>query len=187
MRQLRVRPELAIVDSADGSLVLDGHSGRQPGASLSAGKPDKLPTSIRQNLGVAQLSDWLFIDQAMITSFGELTKDLNPLHIDPAVAADGPFGETVAHGFLLLSMLSYFVNQISGIPTGVKASINRGFRRIKFLAPVRSGARIRNKFVISNIRQIGNDSFLIESSNTIQVEGSSRPAVTAVWEFVVIC
>ena len=94
------------------------------------------------------LSDWITVDQARIDAFAAVTEDHQFIHVDPARAAQTPFGGTIAHGFLTLSLLSAMhYNAIPDI-AGTLHAVNYGFERIRFLSPVRSGVRIRGRFVL---------------------------------------
>src|SRR5438309_3989454 len=92
------------------------------------------------------ISDWLAVDQARIDSFAEATDDRQFIHIDPAAAAQTPFGGTIAHGLLTLSLLSRMATDAMLVPEGVKMAVNYGFDRVRFIAPVRSGKRVRGRF-----------------------------------------
>lgn len=96
-------------------------------------------------------SDWLTVTQDRITAFGGLTLDFDPHHIDPRQAALGPFGESVAHGFMVLSLLTHFLYQAGG-DLGFTQNVNYGFDRVRFLAPVPVGSRIRGEFVLREVR-----------------------------------
>lgn len=130
-------------------------------------------------------SQWLTIDQSMIDAFAALTRDMNPLHVDPIAARDGPFGAPIAHGFLVLSMLSSFVNEMTGLPKSAKAAVNRGFNRIRFMTPLPAGGRIRNRMTITEVRPVGPDMFIVSSHNTVEIAGNPTPALVAEWEFIV--
>ena len=101
---------------------------------------DEIRSRVGQEVGV---SSWLTVDQARIDSFAEATEDRQFIHVDPAAAAQTPFGGTIAHGFLSLSLLSRMAAEATFLPEGLKMAINYGFDRVRFLAPVRSGRRVR--------------------------------------------
>src|SRR5439155_26571626 len=99
---------------------------------------------VGQEIGV---SEWLTVDQARIDAFAEATEDRQFIHTDSAAAAQTPFGGTIAHGFLTLSMLSRMGAEAMLIPDGLKMAVNYGLDRVRFLAPVKSGKRVRGRFI----------------------------------------
>lgn len=98
------------------------------------------------------VSDWLLITQDQITSFGYVTLDLDPHHIDPDQAADGPFGTVVAQGFLILSLLTHFLVEAPNA-LGFTQNINYGFDRIRFVAPVPVESKVRGEFTLTAVRR----------------------------------
>jgi acyl dehydratase len=131
---------------------------------------------IGQDLGA---SEWLLIDQAMIDAFADLTLDHNPIHIDPKVGAATPFGATIAHGFLTLSLLSNFAYQV--LPSsGARMGVNYGLNRLRFISPVRVGSRVRGRFHLKSIESEDGRS-TITTSVTVEIEGEERPALVAEW------
>ncbi|HYJ84048.1 MAG TPA: MaoC family dehydratase, partial [Allosphingosinicella sp.] len=94
------------------------------------------------------LSDWILVDQARIDAFADVTEDPQFIHVDPEAAAKTPFGGTIAHGFLTLSLLSRMAADAMVRLEGVKMAVNYGFERVRFMAPVRSGKRIRGRFTL---------------------------------------
>lgn len=127
-------------------------------------------------------SSWVQIDQTRINAFADVTDDHQFIHLDDARArAETPFGGTVAHGFLTLSMASRFAYEVLGEIDGQTASINYGFDRIRFLAPVRSGARIRGCFTLQTATPKGDDALLLDHALTMEIEGSETPALAARW------
>jgi acyl dehydratase len=127
-------------------------------------------------------SDWHLVSQDEIDRFADATGDHQFIHIDPARAAkETPFGTTIAHGFLTLSLLSKFAGQaIPGIE-GRVMGINYGFERIRFLAPVRSGARVRGRFNLHSVTVRGERELLLRISTTIEIENEDKPALAADW------
>src|SRR6476660_7165083 len=91
------------------------------------------------------------VDQARIEEFADATEDRQFIHVDPEAAAKTPFGGTIAHGFLTLSLLSRMAAEAMLIPDGVRMAVNYGFDRVRFLAPVRSGKRVRGRFTLDSI------------------------------------
>jgi acyl dehydratase len=122
-------------------------------------------------------SGWLAIDQARIDAFAAATGDHQWIHVDPVRAAQGPFGATVAHGFLTLSLLPMLFESAFAIDD-VKMGINYGLNRVRFPAPVRVGSRLRGRFVLLSFEAIeGGAQMVVES--TIEIEGGAKPACVA--------
>ena len=126
-------------------------------------------------------SDWITVDQAMIDAFATLTNDRQFIHIDPEAARATPFGSTVAHGFLTLSLLSQMTYALLPAVPGRKLGVNYGFDRIRFIAPVRSGARLRGKFRIIEASARPPDGVMLRLAVTMEIEGEIKPALTADW------
>lgn len=127
------------------------------------------------------LSPWLTVDQTMIDTFADATHDHQFIHVDPARAvAEGPFGGTIAHGFLTLSLLSRLAYGALPAVEGSRMGINYGFDQVRFLAPVRSGARVRGRFKLTAIKE---RAVSVQSSwdATVEIEGSVKPALVAQW------
>jgi acyl dehydratase len=127
------------------------------------------------------VSDWILIDQERIDAFADVTEDPQFIHIDPEAAAKTPFGGTVAHGFLTLSLLSRMAADAMPRPEGVKMGVNYGFERVRFMAPVRSGRRVRGRFRLVRFeeKKPGQWQFLHEV--TVEIEGEEKPALVAEW------
>ena len=126
-------------------------------------------------------SDWIDIDQARIDAFADATLDHQYIHVDPEKALDSPFGGTIAHGFLSLSLLSRMsFDALPGVE-GARTSINYGFERVRFVAPVRSGSRIRARFVLAGAKIKQLDQLLLTFQAIIEIEGQRKPAVLAEW------
>ena len=139
---------------------------------------DNLESFLNKEIGV---SDWMTVDQERIDKFADATDDPNPMHIDPAWAdANGPFGGTIAHGFLTVSLLTKFAMQVGLMPEGVAYPLNYGFERLRLMAPVKVGARIRNRMTLIGVdrKVVGT---VAKTRNTVEIEGESRPAMVAVW------
>jgi len=139
---------------------------------------DEIRGRIGTEVGV---SDWLAIGQDRIDAFADATEDRQFIHIDPDAAAQTPFGGTVAHGFLSLSMLSRMGAEAMLIPDGLKMAVNYGLDRVRFIAPVRSGQRIRGRFVLDSIEERAPGQLLVRHSVTVEIEGVDKPALTAQW------
>ena len=139
---------------------------------------DEIRTRIGTEIGV---SSWILVDQPRIDAFAEATEDRQFIHIDPAAAAQTPFGGTIAHGFLTLSLLSRMAADAMLIPDGVKMAVNYGLDRVRFLAPVRSGKRMRGRFTLDSVEEKGPGQVLMHHTVTVEIEGEDKPALTAVW------
>jgi acyl dehydratase len=127
------------------------------------------------------VSRWFTIDQKRIDAFAEITEDRQFIHIDPEAARATPFGGTVAHGFLTLSMLSAFaIDALPGIE-GRAMGVNYGFDKLRFPSPVPEGARIRGRFVLESVTRRSPVEFLSRMNVTVEIEGSSKPALVADW------
>ncbi|HEY1142518.1 MAG TPA: MaoC family dehydratase [Sphingomicrobium sp.] len=139
---------------------------------------DEIHSGIGEEVGV---SGWFAIDQQRIDGFAETTEDRQFIHVDPDAAAQTPFGGTIAHGFLSLSMLSRRAADAMLIPDNVKMAVNYGFDRVRFIAPVRSGRRIRARFRLDSIAEKAPGQLLMRHTVTVEIEGEERPALTAEW------
>ena len=127
------------------------------------------------------LSDWILVDQPRIDAFAEVTEDRQFIHVDPAAAARTPFGGTVAHGFLTLSLLSRFAEEAMLVPEGVRMGVNYGFERVRFLAPVRSGKRVRGRFTLASLEEKRPGQWQFVHNVTVEIEGEDKPALVADW------
>ena len=127
------------------------------------------------------LSTWLTIDQARIDAFAEATEDRQFIHVDPAAAAQTPFGGTIAHGFLTLSMLSRLGAEAMLLPDALRMAVNYGLDRVRFIAPVPAGKRIRGRFVLDSVEEKVPGQYLIRHTVTVEIEGVDKPALTAQW------
>jgi len=123
-------------------------------------------------------SDWILVDQARIDAFADATGDHQYIHVDPVRAAAGPFGGTVAHGFLTLSLLPWFGQQAFAIDD-VVTGVNYGLERVRFPAPVRAGSRLRARFVLQDWQPLPGGAQLA-AEVTVEIEGQSKPACVAV-------
>jgi len=126
------------------------------------------------------LSDWFEVSQERIDLFAETTEDRNWLHTDPARAArESPFKETIAHGFLTLSLLSELMKLAMSVG-GVRMGINYGLNRVRFVRPVPAGARIRGRFVLAALEQIDGGVQALWNVS-VEREGSVKPCCVAEW------
>jgi len=131
---------------------------------------------IGQELAV---SDWLTIDQDRINAFANSTNDHQWIHVDVERAAkESPFGATIAHGYLTLALLAHFQFSTGAIPTDASQVINYGLDKVRFLAPVKAGQRIRNRSVLLSIEEKGKG-MILKTQNTVEIEGEDKPAMIA--------
>jgi acyl dehydratase len=137
---------------------------------------------IETEQGKSYLSDWLLVDQELIDRFADTTRDWMFLHVDTVKAAETEFGGTIAHGFLLLSLLAPLRSETSRprVP-GMRTGLNYGFDKIRFISPVRSGSRIRAHFTVAELRRDGPGQVREAMDVTVELEGVGRPAVVARW------
>jgi acyl dehydratase len=126
-------------------------------------------------------SSWLPVDQDRITAFAEATEDKQFIHVDPDAASQTPFGGTIAHGFLTLSLLSRMAAETILIPDTTKMIVNYGFDRVRFLAPVRSGKRVRGRFTLDGVEDKQPGQILLRHVVNVEIEGEDKPALSAVW------
>jgi acyl dehydratase len=139
---------------------------------------DQIRARVGQEVGA---SSWLSIDQARIDAFAEATEDRQFIHIDPAAAAQTPFGGTIAHGFLTLSLLSRMAADAMLLPEGMKMAVNYGFDHVRFLAPVGSGRQVRGRFTLDSVEEKAPGQMLMRHGVTVEIEGEDKPALTAQW------
>jgi acyl dehydratase len=139
---------------------------------------DDIRSKIGQEVGI---SDWILVDQARIDTFAEATEDRQFIHVDPETAARSPFGGTVAHGFLTLSLLSAMAAKVMVVPEGMTMAINYGLDRVRFLAPVRAGSRVRGRFTLDSVDEKAPGQILMRHTVIVEIEGDAKPALTAEW------
>jgi len=140
---------------------------------------DALAARVGSEIGV---SAWKTIDQSMIDAFGKLTGDQHFIHVDPARAAKVlPSGGTIAHGFFTLSLLSNMGYQVCPTIEGVRFPLNYGFNRLRFVAPVPVGSRVRGRFVLKAVDVIDAQQRQIVYDASIEIEGAPKPALVAEW------
>jgi len=126
-------------------------------------------------------SEWVTLDQERINTFADCTEDHQFIHIDEEKAAQTPFGGTIAHGFLTLSMLSKMMEGQGVVPENIVMGINYGFDKVRFLAPVRAGKRVRTQRKLVSVDQKDDNRFLMKSEVTVEIEGEDTPALVAEW------
>ncbi|WP_210254827.1 MaoC family dehydratase [Methylocapsa sp. S129] len=127
------------------------------------------------------VSRWFTIDQKRIDAFAEITEDRQFIHIDPQAARASPFGGTIAHGFLTLSMLSALAMDALPEIEGRAMGVNYGFDKLRFLSPVPAGARIRGRFKLESVTARSPTEFLSRNVVTVEIEGADKPALVAEW------
>lgn len=126
------------------------------------------------------LSEWIPVTQERINAFANATGDHQFIHVNPEKAAQGPFGTTIAHGFLTLSLLAGEFMNHGGLPDtqGVRMIVNYGLNRVRFLAPVKVGSNLRNRAVLQHLEE-GQGYVQVTLQNTIEIEGQDKPACIA--------
>ena len=145
-------------------------------------KPSDLPSLIGHEVGVSR---WITVDQARIDAFARITEDEQFIHVDPEAAKHTPFGGTIAHGFLTLSLASAMSYDAVAPLDGVVMGVNYGFDKLRFLAPVPAGSRIRGRFRLLSAEdkgaQDGVTRWLLKHELTVEIEGADKPALIAEW------
>jgi acyl dehydratase len=134
--------------------------------------PAELASAVGKHLGV---SEWLEIDQARIDKFAEATGDHQWIHTDPERAKQGPFGSTIAHGYLTQSLVNYFLPQIIDV-RGISMGVNYGADRLRFPAPVPVGSRLRGSAEHTKVEEVKGGAVQSTVRVTVEIEGSDRPA-----------
>ena len=137
---------------------------------------------IRSKIGTEiGVSDWILVDQTRIQAFADATEDQQFIHVDPVAAAATPFGGTIAHGFLSLSLLSRMAADVMLVPDTLRMAVNYGLDRVRFTAPVRSGKRVRGQFTLDGIEEKAPGQLITRHTVTVEIEGETKPALTAQW------
>jgi acyl dehydratase len=140
---------------------------------------DALAARVGSEIGA---SAWQTIDQPMIDAFAKVTGDQHFIHVDPVRAAKVlPSGGTIAHGYLTLSLLSNMAYQVCPTIEGVRFPLNYGFNRLRFVAPVPVGSRVRGRFVLKSVDVIDAAQRQIVYEATVEIEGAPKPALVAEW------
>lgn len=137
---------------------------------------------MRREIGILRHSPWVVVDQSMIDRFADVTMDRQAIHIDPIAAAKSPFGGTIAHGFLTLSLLAHLYGATER-PTvaNIAMSVNYGFERVRFIHPVRAGSRIRAASTITAVEEKRPGQFQQNCDIAVEIEGVDKPALAATW------
>jgi acyl dehydratase len=139
---------------------------------------DEIRSRVGSEVGV---SSWLVMDQARINAFADATEDRQFIHVDAEAAGKTPFGGTIAHGFLTLSLLSRMAVEAMLVPEGIRMAVNYGLDRVRFLAPVKSGKRVRGRFTLDSVEEEAPGQWLLRHTVTVEIEGEDKPALTAAW------
>jgi acyl dehydratase len=136
-----------------------------------------LDTFVGKELGV---SNWIVVDQSRINQFAQCTGDHQWIHVDVERAhKESPFGAPVAHGFLTLSLLAAMGMEIGLVPKDAVASFNYGLNKVRFIAPVKAGARVRARVSVAEVTDQGGGRKLVKLANTVEIEGEDKPALIA--------
>jgi acyl dehydratase len=136
----------------------------------------ELLQSVGKELGRSQ---WLTIDQARINLFAEATGDFQFIHVDPQKAAQTPFGTTIAHGFLTLSLMPKLMEDILVLPEGLKMVINYGLDSVRFIQPVKVGSQVRLKVDLVDVTEKRPGQWLLKATATLEIDGEEKPAYIA--------
>ncbi len=131
---------------------------------------------IGQELGC---SDWLLIDQTRIDRFADATGDHQYIHVDPVRAASGPFGTTIAHGLLTLSLIPGLLDGLLVLPEGLQTTVNYGLDAVRFLQPVPVNAQVRLRVTLLGVDEKRPGQWLLKVQATLEIEGQAKPACVA--------
>jgi acyl dehydratase len=156
--------------------------GPYPPAGGEAAMQAEVAQFIREETGKTYISEWMVVDQPLIDRFADTTRDWNFLHVDPVKAGETEFGGTIAHGFLVLSLLAPLRSETPRprLP-GMRLGVNYGLDRVRWVQPVRSGSRIRAHFTIAALTPDGPDRLREEMDVIVEIEGQTRPSLAARW------
>lgn len=136
----------------------------------------ELKQYVGKELGYSQ---WLKIDQARINLFAEATGDFQFIHVDPEKAAKTPFGSTIAHGFLSLSLMPKLMEDLLVVPEGLKMVVNYGLDSVRFIQPVKVDSNVRLKVELTEVTEKKPGQWLLKATATLEIEGSEKPAYIA--------
>ena len=139
---------------------------------------DEIRAKVGQPTGV---SEWIDVGQDRISAFADATDDHQFIHVDPVAAAAAGFSGTIAHGFLSLSLLSRMAADAMLIPDTTRMAVNYGLDRVRFLAPVKSGKRVRGHFTLESVSEKAPGQILLKHQVSVEIEGEAKPALTAEW------
>lgn len=137
---------------------------------------------LAQTVGTERVSDWVLVDQDMIDKFADATGDHQFIHVNPDMAKMTPFGGTIAHGFLTLSLMPLLASKTEQPRIdGVKMGVNYGGNKVRFLTPVRSGKRVRGRFKLLELVEKRPGQWQQTNEFTVEIEGEDKPAMIAEW------
>jgi acyl dehydratase len=136
---------------------------------------------LRERVGQeVAVSPWLDVSQERIDTFARAIEDFQWIHVEPARAKSSPFGGTIAHGFLTLSLLSH-LSEMTFSFIDRKMGVNYGLNRVRFTSPVRSGSRVRARFTLAKYEPIDGNGVQVTWNTTVEIEGADKPALVAEW------
>lgn len=144
---------------------------------------DEIRSRIGSDIGA---SPWIAVSQADIDAFADVTGDHQFIHVDPEAAGKTPFGGTIAHGFLTLSLLSQMAAGVMLVPDTTRMAVNYGFEKVRFIAPVRSGSRVRGHFSLVAMEEKNPGQWQFLHKVVVEIEGEDRPALQADWIGLII-
>lgn len=125
------------------------------------------------------VSDWIDVDQKRINDFADCTEDHQWIHVDEEAAKSGPFGTTIAHGYLTVSLIPHFSSGISVVPEGTMMAINYGMNKLRFVNPVKVGSKVRDRISLTNVEEKAGGRILVSTKHTIEIDGEDKPACIA--------
>ncbi len=137
---------------------------------------EKIKERLGEEIGV---SDWINVDQERINAFAECTGDHQWIHVNEEMAQNGPFGTTIAHGYLTVSLIPVFSADISVVPEGTTMAINYGMNKLRFLTPVKVGSNVRDRVSLTSVDEKGGGRVLVTTTHTVEIEGEAKPACVA--------
>ena len=145
--------------------------------SISGYSMATIDAFVGRELGV---SDWVVVDQARIDAFAQCTGDTQWIHLNEERAKrESPFGGTIAHGYLTLALLATLAIEVGLIPSDASAALNYGLDKVRFMTPVRSGARVRSRVVLTSVERKSGGRIIVKADNELRVEGEDKPALIA--------
>ena len=138
---------------------------------------------MKARIGTETISDYVEVTQEMIDKFADATGDHQFIHVDPDMAKMTPFGGTIAHGFLTLSLMPLLSSKVADAPklAGVKMGVNYGGNKVRFLTPVRSGSKVRGRFKLIEFDEKRPGQWQQTNEFTVEIEGQDKPAMIAEW------
>ncbi|WP_438990830.1 MaoC family dehydratase [Lentibacter sp.] len=138
---------------------------------------DEMQAQLGQKVGTSR---WYEMSAARIKAFADVTEDWQPIHLDDAAGAASPFGSTIAHGFLTLSLLSAMAYEMPALQ-GEAIGVNYGFEKVRFLSPVPTGARLRGHFTLAEMSAREDGGYMLTYDVSVEIDGQTKPALAARW------